>query len=187
MTNNDEKKKYEIMIVLQPDISEEEMAKKLEQVKKLIEKNKGEIFHEDIWGRKEFAYPIKKHTVGFFYVLNFISQEAKRIKEIEENLQLDNQVLRHLLIKTPFNYEIKSYKEEEIKEAEDKKKEVKVEEKKPIAKKKKPEKKTITPKIKPKTPKAEEKPEEKEEKKLESLDELDEKLKSIIENPDITL
>lgn len=198
MAHNDEKRKYEMMIVLHPDISEEEILKKLEKIKKLIEKNKGEIFHEDVWGRKELAYPIKKQTVGFFYVLNFTSQEAKRFKEIDENLRLDNQVLRHLLITTPFDYEIKSYKEEEeeVKEPEEEKKpklkkkeekkEEKVEEKKPAEEKKKPEKKPIVKEIKPETPKVEGKP-EKEEKKLESLDELDEKLKSIIEDPDITL
>lgn len=198
MSNHDANNKYELMAVLQPTFSEDETRQKIDHLKQWIAKNGGEIFHEDFLGKKELVYPVKKQKVGIFVVLNFLLAEAKNLKELEENLRLDGEILRHLLIKTPFDYEIKKYTEEEKPEKREEKRPK--ERPRPIKKIKEeipvtrpvPEKPLAGVKPKPAPLPAAQPAEEptitkKEEPKIESVDEIDERLKKIIEDPDITL
>ncbi|MBD3360437.1 30S ribosomal protein S6 [Candidatus Peregrinibacteria bacterium] len=199
---------YEIMILLRADLGEELTNKEIDEIKNIITSNNGEIIHEDAWGIKDLAYRIRKEEQGFYVVLNF-SMEPKKLEKLEKSLNINPQVLRYLIIKTPPNYEIKSLEEyEEEAEKEEKRKK----EKAPTVFKKPQKKKIIKkekteiqkePKEKPEKEKsaeekpAEEKPEKKEETEEEKskkeelskskLSEVDEKLKSIINDPDISL
>lgn len=207
---------YELMLILPPNLGEESSLKELAEIKKLITSGGGDIYHEDIWGLREFAYKIKKYNEGFYIVLNF-KAEGSKILELEKEFNLNQKVIRYLMIKTPKQYELKTleeYQEEAKKakaEAEESKKEKEKSRTKPKAKKQvaEPELKKIpkeeiaveevkVEKIKEKevkkTKKEEapveeaKKPEEKVESKGEAnLSDLDEKLKSIINDPDISL
>ncbi len=207
---------YELMLILPPNLGEESSLKELAEIKKLITSGGGDIYHEDIWGLREFAYKIKKYNEGFYIVLNF-KAEGSKILELEKEFNLNQKVIRYLMIKTPKQYELKTleeYQEEAKKakaEAEERKKEKEKSRTKPKAKKQvaEPELKKIpkeeiaveevkVEKIKEKevkkTKKEEapveeaKKPEEKVESKGEAnLSDLDEKLKSIINDPDISL
>ena len=48
MSSNDELTKYELMLILTPDLSQEDTEKELKEIKKLIKDSSGEIYHEDI-------------------------------------------------------------------------------------------------------------------------------------------
>lgn len=178
----DDRSKYELMVIIDPDLGENGAKKRLDEIRKLLGHQKAEIFFEDIWGLRDLSYPIKKRRKGFYVVFDFTLLPAK-LKEIDSTITLDREVLRHMVVKLPFKYEAKSYAVLEV------------EEKKPVV-----EKQPYPPKFAPK--KKTEKPEEKkqevvaeepakktsrktEEKKETSLEEVDAKLKSIIDNPDI--
>jgi small subunit ribosomal protein S6 len=206
-------KKYELMLILPPDLGEDKTKKELDEVRKAIKKEaKGEILHEDLWGIKEFAYIIKKYDEGFYAIINF-SAEPKEIAEFEKFLKLQQNILRFITVKTPENYEAKTLeqyekegKEQDKKDEEEKEKkeEAKKRPGKPVIKKpapkpkvekkekeevpKKPKKQEV--KDEPKEEKAKEEPkEEKQESKgyQSDLKDVDEKLKSIIDDPDINL
>jgi len=227
---------YELMLILPPNLGEESSLKELAEIKKLITSDGGDIYHEDIWGLKEFAYKIKKYNEGFYIVLNF-KAEGNKILELEKEFNLNQKVIRYLMIKTPKQYELKTLEEYQAEakkakaEAEERKKEKEKSRTKPKAKKPavEPELKKIpkeevaveevkVEKVKEKEAKEEEvkeeevkeekeeevkeeevkeeeakeeeakKPEEKVESKGEAdLADLDEKLKSIINDPDISL
>lgn len=201
--------KYEIMLIFNPDIGEEGVRKELDEVKKNITAEGGEVFTEDFWGVRELTYRIKKLDQGFYVVIN-LNLPTESVREIEKMLNLHPMVVRFLLLKTPVNYQLKTfeeYKEEEelFKREEAKKKEEedlrkkekfelrgkKVERPKKIEKKAKEEiKKEI--KEEEKEPEVSEEPKEAPKSKAKKLvksklEEVDEKLKSIIDNPDITL
>ena len=69
--DNTENSKYEIMVILLPDLGEEGSKKELDEIRSLITENEGEIYHEDVWGIRDFAYKMKKQEQGFYAVFNF--------------------------------------------------------------------------------------------------------------------
>lgn len=191
----DDQKKYELMVIIKADIGEDAAKKRLDEIKKLIARQKGEIFFDDVWGLRDLAYSIKKHERGFYAVLNFMML-PEMLREIDSTLRLEPEVLRHMLVVLPFKYTPKTLAvmEEEAKVKDEARK---LEEKpgrgRPMTLKPK-EAVVAKPPMKeePKVEAAKEdeaKPKKtaakKEEKKETSLEDVDAKLKSIIDNPDI--
>jgi len=101
---------YELVFVLKPTMTEEEMASKLKQIQNLITSNGGEIHNLDKWGRKELAYPIQKFNTGYYFILNFKTENPELPGKLEYNLRLDEDVIRFL------NFKIISPEESEKKE-----------------------------------------------------------------------
>ncbi len=102
---------YELVFVLKPTLTEEEMASKVEQIKNLITSNGGEIYNEEKWGRRTLAYPIQKFNNGYYFILNFKTENPELAPKLEYNLRIDEDIIRFL------NFKIKPPKKEE-KEAE---------------------------------------------------------------------
>ncbi|MFC1811027.1 30S ribosomal protein S6, partial [Patescibacteria group bacterium] len=102
--------KYELMMIFKPDISQEETEKELNKIRKEITKNKGEIYHEDIWDVRDLAYMIKKYDKGY-YVIFYFTLDGAHLKEMEKEFLLNAKILRHLFVKSPKNYEIKKLEE----------------------------------------------------------------------------
>jgi len=98
---------YELVFVLKPTLSEEEISSKVESIKNLISSNGGEIFNEEKWGRKELAYPIQKFNSGYYFILNFKTDNFELPGKLEYNLRLDEDVIRFL------NFKIKPPKQKE--------------------------------------------------------------------------
>ncbi|NPA57925.1 MAG: 30S ribosomal protein S6 [Aquificae bacterium] len=109
---------YELVFVLKPTMSEEEMASKLEQIQNLITSNGGEIYNLDKWGRRELAYPIQKFNSGYYYIINFKTENPELPGKLEYNLRLDEDIIRFLnfKLKTPKNTEEKPAETSETKE-----------------------------------------------------------------------
>ena len=51
-----------------------------------------------MWGKKKLAYPIGQFVEGS-YVLAHFNLKPASTKELEANLQISEEVLRHLLVK----------------------------------------------------------------------------------------
>ena len=100
---------YELVFVLKPTMTEEEMASKLESIQKFISSNGGEIYNIDKWGRRELAYPIQNFNNGYYFIVNFKTENPELPQKLEYNLRLDEDVIRFL------NFKIKPPKKEEEK------------------------------------------------------------------------
>jgi len=59
-----EVKKYELMLVLQPEMLETAVEKKLKEFDKFLSEHGGEATMKDIWGKKRLAYRIKLFNEG---------------------------------------------------------------------------------------------------------------------------
>ena len=101
---------YELVFVLKPTMTEEEMASKLESIQKIISSNGGEIYNIDKWGRRGLAYPIQNFNNGYYFIVNFKTENSELPQKLEYNLRLDEDVIRFL------NFKIKPPKKEEKKE-----------------------------------------------------------------------
>jgi len=107
---NTETVKYELMVIIDSKLGEDATKKRLERTRKLISSLKGEIFFEDLWGERNLGYPIKGHTEGYYAVMSFMIS-PEHIKEIDETLTLEPEVVRFLITKIPLAYEPKTLEE----------------------------------------------------------------------------
>ncbi|HLG25203.1 MAG TPA: 30S ribosomal protein S6 [Candidatus Gracilibacteria bacterium] len=172
---------YELMVIINPDIGGDATTKRLDEIRKLITGPKGEIFFEDLWGLRDLSYTIKKRDRGFYTVFNF-NIEPGMIKEMDMALRLDNEVLRHMIISLPAGYEPKTLKKRE-EEAEVEA--AKAQEEKDEKAAKKPMARRIVKKEEPVVEAKKTAPKKAEGKEEPTLEEVDAKLRSIIDNPDI--
>lgn len=101
--------KYELMVIIDSGIGQANIDKRLEAIRKQLSKH-GKIFFEDMWGERDFAYPMKKMTKGFYAVIDCTFDPAE-IKELETTLRLEPEVVRHMLVKIPLKYEPKTLEE----------------------------------------------------------------------------
>ena len=89
---------YELMFVLRPDLTEEELRAKIEEIKKLIVGDgSGEVVKEDVWGKRALAYPISHFKEGIYHFFEFKS-EPSQVKELEKALNLRDDFLRFLIL-----------------------------------------------------------------------------------------
>lgn len=182
---------YELMVIVVPNLGETGVNKELDKIRKLIKSYDATITNEDIWGHRELAYRIKKNDAGFYAVFNFDS-DTELLPELHKTLSIDNDIIRHLIIKQPKGYVVKTLQEYEAmdytSDADKEKAQKKAEAQQKPAPRPAP---TTTAVRKPRTTvaKVEDKKEEKVEPKRaeKKLADLDEKLKSIIDDTDLNL
>lgn len=87
--------KYELMLIINPTITEQERNESVSGLKTLFEKNEVTISKEDVWGDKKLAYKINKLDRGF-YVLFDLEMNGKLIKELSKTINLDKNILRYM-------------------------------------------------------------------------------------------
>ena len=89
---------YELVCIINPDITEEVLESKLNSISEYITGHDGVISNVDNWGKKKLAYPLKRYLEGN-YVLTRFKISPTRCKELEANLKISEEILRHLLLK----------------------------------------------------------------------------------------
>lgn len=95
---------YELMYVLHPRLTAEEIEAAVERISALVTGPGGEIISVDQWGRRRLAYPIDRNLEGY-YVLSTFKAPAEVCQPLESQLNLSEDVLRHLLIRGIIPYE----------------------------------------------------------------------------------
>ncbi|MBR6327072.1 MAG: 30S ribosomal protein S6 [Lachnospiraceae bacterium] len=90
--------KYELAIVVNANIEDDERTAVVDKCKALIERFGGSITNVDEWGRKKLAYEIQKMKEGFYYFIQF-DAEATAPAEIENRVRIMDNILRFLIVK----------------------------------------------------------------------------------------
>ncbi len=89
---------YELVVVISPEVPEEEFEATTDNISRFITDRRGTISQTERWGKRKLAYPIK-HFVEGNYVLTRFKLKPTLSKELEANLRISEDVLRHLLIR----------------------------------------------------------------------------------------
>jgi single-strand DNA-binding protein len=91
--------KYEIALIIRPEIEEEDQAALIERLGELLTSEGGEVADVEAWGRRRLAYPIRKVHEGYYY---FIQGQfsASVLPELERTIKLNEDILRHMVIRT---------------------------------------------------------------------------------------
>ena len=90
--------KYELTVVLNVKLEDEERAAAIEKVKGYITRFGGTVTNVDEWGKKRLAYEIQKMKEGFYYFIQF-EAESSAPAEIESRIRIMDNVLRYLVVK----------------------------------------------------------------------------------------
>ena len=91
--------RYEMIYIIDADLEEAARKELIEKVSALIANNGGEIEKVDeTWGKRKLAYAIDYKTEGWYVLVNF-KAPVELPRELERNLQINENVLRYLVIK----------------------------------------------------------------------------------------
>ena len=91
--------KYELTIVVNAKIEDDERAAVVNKAKGYIERFGGKITNVDEAGKKKLAYDIQKMSEAFYYFIQF-EAEATAPAEIENRVRIMDNVLRFLIVRT---------------------------------------------------------------------------------------
>lgn len=94
---------YEIMFIVRPTLSEDEISKVAEDLKKTLESYGSKVTSADSWGQKSLAYEIKKRSdvykSGYYYVYQVESNDDLGTKEFDRIAGISADIIRHLIIR----------------------------------------------------------------------------------------
>lgn len=86
-------RKYEGIVILHPDASEEEQKTLFRKNSEIIKSFNGEVNHLDTWGRRKLANPIEKITRGNYFHITFTAR-GDAVAELERTMRINDRVLR---------------------------------------------------------------------------------------------
>lgn len=90
-------RRYETVFIMNPELSEDQHQLLFEKLHSLVPEDQGILAKLDEWGHKKLAYKVKKHTRGYYVLMDFCGDGAL-VKEIERNLRIDDRVLKYMTV-----------------------------------------------------------------------------------------
>lgn len=92
------KNEYETTFILNPELSEGEHKKAVDDIIQLIKDNDGTVHNIERWGMRRLAYPIEKKTNGYYAFIEF-QVFGDFITRLEREFRYSENVLRYLTVK----------------------------------------------------------------------------------------
>ena len=86
-------RRYEMMIILDPNLEEAIIQPSLDQFLTVIKDGGGSVDKVDVWGRRRLAYEIDKKSEGIYAVIDMLA-EPDTVRELDSQLSLNEAVLR---------------------------------------------------------------------------------------------
>ena len=87
--------KYELAVVVNAKIEDDERAQVIEKVKEMITRFGGNVTDVDEWGKRRLAYEIQQMKEAYYYFVHF-EADATVPGEIEKRIRIMDNVLRYL-------------------------------------------------------------------------------------------
>lgn len=86
-------RRYEVMVILDPDLEEKTVAPSLETFLNVVKADGGSVEKLDVWGKRRLAYEINHKTEGIYAVLDVTATPAA-VAELDRQLTLNEAVMR---------------------------------------------------------------------------------------------
>lgn len=86
-------RKYEIMVIINPDVDERQVTPLMEKHLAGLTKAGGTVDSMDVWGKRRLAYDIQKKSEGIYVVVN-LTAKPDDVKELDRLLTIDEQIMR---------------------------------------------------------------------------------------------
>ncbi len=88
---------YENVLIFTPKMTDEEVKTAIGKYRESLESLGGQVVHEDVWGLKQLAYPIKKLTTGHYIVTEYKAPSTV-VARMEILYKRDERILRFLTV-----------------------------------------------------------------------------------------
>lgn len=106
--------KFEVVLLLSPELSTSIKKNMCDDFSKLISDNSGEIINTEDWGLRDLSYKIGNFSKSFYNFFQ-IEIDGEKIEGIKKNLTQNENFVRHIFLKvnkhqelpTKLNYEKK--------------------------------------------------------------------------------
>jgi small subunit ribosomal protein S6 len=95
MSTLEQKRNYEVVILMHPDASVEDQKELFKKNKGIIEQNSGSIYSLDTWGKRTLANQIGKTRKAIYFHSTFEAKSAA-ISELERTMRINDKVLRYM-------------------------------------------------------------------------------------------
>lgn len=92
---------YEMMIVIAPTVGDEGVGEVVDRVSGYVTAAGGEVTstnNQNPWGRRRLAYQINDFPDAFYILYRFMAGPGA-IEEVERDIRIDEQVIRHLIVR----------------------------------------------------------------------------------------
>lgn len=91
-------RRYELMVILDPNTEERTVAPSLDQFLSVVKSDGGSVEKVDVWGRRRLSYDIDKKSEGVYAVIDLTADPAT-VKELDRQLNLQDTILRTKVIR----------------------------------------------------------------------------------------
>ncbi len=90
--------KYEMLYLLNNDLTEEANAAKIAKFENVVQSMGGNVVSTDKWGTKKTAYPINYKNEAYYVLMTF-EANGKVVEELKRIAGIDADVVRRLITK----------------------------------------------------------------------------------------
>ncbi|MDD7385179.1 MAG: 30S ribosomal protein S6 [Actinomycetaceae bacterium] len=91
-------RQYEMMIILDPNVDERNLASNIDKLLAVVPNQGGTVEKVDIWGKRRLAYPIQKHDEAIYVVVQMTAESAT-VLELDRQLGINESILRTKLLR----------------------------------------------------------------------------------------
>ena len=114
-------RKYESMMILKPDLADQEKEEIFSKMIKRVENLKGKILDSKVWAKeRNFYYFLKskgadkkKYFKGCYWLVNF-TLDIESLADFKETVRLEERILRSIIINKEGQKEVKFTKESDM-------------------------------------------------------------------------
>jgi small subunit ribosomal protein S6 len=98
-------RKYETLVLLSPELAEENRQEILDNLSKTLDKASGKLLTVDQWGMRELAYPVRKQTRGFYVRFEYLAPGAA-VAELERIIRITDGVWKFVTVQLDDDAEV---------------------------------------------------------------------------------
>lgn len=88
---------YELMILVDPNLQEEQKTTLLDKIQQTIKTNQGKVNRVNQWGKRTLSYEIKGYQEAVYLIVDF-DLEPENISQLEKSIKFDEEIIRYLIV-----------------------------------------------------------------------------------------
>ncbi len=104
-------RRYETIIISNPDLSDKDREQLFEKVTNLMPKEGGFLVLVDEWGVKKLAYEVKKKSRGFYVRFDYCGK-GNLVNEIERFCRINDNILKYMTVLLDDDVDVEAVHEE---------------------------------------------------------------------------
>jgi small subunit ribosomal protein S6 len=89
---------YENVFIVRQDVSNQQVEELAARFQEILESGGGKVEKTEVWGLRTMAFKIKKNRKGHYVMFN-LDAPPPAVLEMERNMQLNEDVIRHMTLR----------------------------------------------------------------------------------------